>query len=239
MQQQPHYYNRQHIRKMIESLATVYNIPAERWYLTFGTAMVVHGLNTSTSDVDITLSEDDWKIMAKYHEVNTDTLGPIIELPGKVEIRPMETLMSDHVWTRLNHTMVPTKQSLHSAYTWLIENPIPGRDKLDADLKNLNKLDVVLESDKNEIEKQITQVLSTVMSDAVSMVIQLESSKLFELIGDDVHRTTIKDDSNDKWGVKVHPKAKSVEFWEINEIDMHGNVEIHSIRFDKQVGKVS
>ena len=77
------------------------------------------------------------------------------------------------------------------------------------------------------------------MSDAVSMIIQLESSKLFDLMGEDVYRTTIKDGSHSKWGVKVHPKAKSVEFWEINEIDMHGNVEIHSIKFDKQIGKAS
>lgn len=233
------HYSREKISRMIASLAMVYGIPAERWFLTYGTAMVVHGLSSSTGDIDITLGQEDWAAMSTYHDVNTDSLGPIIELPGKVEIRPMSTIMTTHEWCRRHSTMVATLESLRDAYEWMLVNPVDGRNKGEADRGNLNRVLMKIDAEKDKTAHQITQVLSTVMSDAVSMIVQLEASKLFDIMGDEVHRATIKDDSHSKWGVKVHPKAKAVEFWEISEIDMDGNVEIHSIKFDKRVGKAT
>lgn len=233
------HYSREKVTRMISSLAMVYGIPAERWFLTYGTAMVMHGLISSTGDIDITLGQEDWAAMSTYHDVNTDVLGPIIELPGKVEIRPMSTIMTEHEWCKRHSVMVATLESLHTAYQWMLDNPVTGRDKRNADFENLTRVMMQINANKDRTADQITQVLSTVMSDAVSMIVQLEASKLFDIMGDEVHRTTIKDDSHSKWGVKVHPKAKAIEFWEINEVDMYGNVEIHSIKFDKHVGKAT
>ena len=232
-----HHYNSKQIRKMVESLAMVYNIPVERWFLTYGTAMVVHGLSNGTGDIDISLNKEDWEVLNTYLDVDSDALGQIIELPGKIEIRSMESLMTEHTFIRLDGVMVPTLESLHHSYVWFTEHDVFGRDKRDADLRNINLLAMRINADKHRDSAHIAQVLSTVMADAVSMIIQLESSKMFDMMGDDCYRATIQDDSNAKWGVKVHPKAKAVEFWEINEIDMHGNAVIHSIKFDTRVGR--
>lgn len=231
------HYNRPKVRNIIESLATVYGIPVDRWFLTFGTAMVVHGLNTSTGDVDVTLGQEDWANFSQYHDVNTDTLGPIIELPGKIEVRPMLTLMTEHNFIRQHGVMVGDLRSLHQAYTWFQENPVTGRNKEGSDLNNINKLVMRINQDKQGIATEIEQGVNSVLQDAIAMVVELGSSKLFEKMGEDVYRTTVKDNNNSRWGVKVYPKAQSLEFWEISEVDMHSNVEKHVIKLSTSVGK--
>lgn len=176
------HYNSNKIRTVIESLANVYGIPMSRWHVTYGTAMVVHGLVPTTQDIDVSLNEEDWLELKRYCDVDSDALGKIIELPGKIEIRPLENIHHATTFVRWHGFMVADLESLHNAYRALVEVPFTHREKLEQDKKRVELLESTIRWKRMRGDEELRRDCDMVTDCAMDLVIQTNLAHTFSKV---------------------------------------------------------
>lgn len=208
-------YNSSKIRSVIEALACVYGINLSRWHVTYGTAMVMHGLATSSPDIDIGLNDEDWKTFSEYHTVITDELGPIIELPGKVEVRPLTTVHHPFMFVRKHGFMVADLVSLHAAYCLMIDTPLPGRDKREQDQDRVNILVTELNRLRMRGDVELRRDADMLAECAMDLIIQNNLSGVFAKVSEKhsehEYYGEIKDAARDTWAYMVNHKDPVIE----------------------------
>lgn len=206
-------YNSNKVRNIVESLATVYGIPMAHWHVTYGTALVVHGLTATTTDVDLSLNEEDWNELARYIDVDTDQLGPIIELPGKIEIRPLSNLPHPTTFVRNHGFMVADLESLYNAYRALVETPFTHRDKHNQDKARVILLETTINRKRMRGNEELRRDCDAVSESAMNLIIQTNFAKTFPKI--DEHGTQyfgeIKDAAKDTWSYMISHTEPVIE----------------------------
>jgi hypothetical protein len=230
-------YNASKVRKIVESLATVYGIDDSEFMLTYGTAMVMHGLCQTTDDMDITVNSTVFDKLRQWITPTTDALGEVIWMPGAIEIRPLSTLRTGSFFQRINHCQVQTLDSLLQAYRDLQADPIKDRSKCDEDLRKINVLVTEINRLNNETDAIVKRSGKIIAEEAQHLMIELAASRFFEKLEGPL-RLTIKDPINRKWTVTFNPADQSIEFYELDEVDMNGMVKHHKFIYSHEVKKV-
>lgn len=230
-------YTAAKIRNLIESLSLVYNIPQINWMLTYGTAMCVHGLVPNSGDIDITLATDDFNRVAEYIKPKHDETGPVIWMPGKVEIRPLSTLPSEHWFETVNHCRVATLESLLGAYQYLVDHPLPNRFKDGEDAQKIKQLTLEINRRGEKFNADLARDLTLAAEAVMDTGICFDLSQIWNKL-DEPRVVFVKDASNRKWDFTFDPTDMSVSFYPRDEVDMHSMVEKHKLVYSKTKERV-
>lgn len=207
------HYNSSKVKNIIESLATIYGIPMNRWHVTYGTALVMHDIVSTTTDVDLSLNEEDWVALTRYNDVDSDELGAIIELPGKIEIRPLENLKHVTTFVRNHGFMVADLESLCDAYRSLVETPFSHRDKHDQDKARLVLLEVAIHLRQQRGNEELRRDCDMVAECAMDLIIQTNLAKTFSKVAEhiDDYSGKIKDAAKDSWSYEISATEPVIE----------------------------
>jgi hypothetical protein len=227
-------YTAAQIRTMVESLGRVYDIPSHEFMLTHGTAMVVHGLRTTTKDMDITVNTTVFDKLVGYIGATTDIHGQVIWLPGAIEIRPLKTLRTPSFFENLNGCRVQSLQSLLETYQSLQAEPLPGRDKGAQDGTSIDLCVARLAREANEIARDVEMTIRSVGDDLITAIMTMGGTDIWAKINGTVS-TTIKDATHSKWHVTFNATERCVDIYEVSEIDMNGRVEGGRVSFTKRL----
>lgn len=229
-------YNASKVRRIVESLSTLYNIDASEFMLTYGTAMVMHGLCRTTDDMDITVNSTVFDQLRQWIAPTKDEKGEVIWMPGAIEIRPLTTLRTGSFFQRVNHCQVQTLDSLLASYRDLQADPIKNRSKCDEDLRKINLLVTEINRLSFEIGADVKRSAGIIGAEVQHLMIELVGSKLFEKL-DGPLSVSFKDTINRRWSVTYNPTDKSIEFYEVDEVDMNGMVLQHKFVYSHEVKK--
>lgn len=207
------HYNSNKIRTIIESLATIYGIPMSRWHVTYGTAMVVHGLVTTTQDIDVSLNEEDWIQFTQYCEVDSDSLGTIVSLPGKIEIRSLEYLPHETTFVRHHGFMVADLESLHNAYRSMVEVPLSHREKLEQDKARVVLLESTINWKRKRGDAELRRDCDMVTECAMDLVIGTNMAHTFSKVGlrNTDYFGEVKDSAKDTWSYMISHTEPVIE----------------------------
>ena len=126
--------NREDVIRIINEL----KLPKDKFVITSGSAMVLHGLREGTNDVDITVNKElfeyfeDKGYYVKYYKINENRTCVLIDLTYDVQIIRAEEIPSEYV-TIIDG--IPTQTVEH-----LLEFKLGlNRDKDQNDIKVLKK----------------------------------------------------------------------------------------------------
>lgn len=223
-------YDRSKIRNVLSSLATVYEIPAKNWMLTYGTAMVMHDLETATGDLDITVKMSDWDTLIQFHKPYNDALGPIIELPGKIEIRPIATLQPETVFVTIDGCRVADMPSLLGAYKSLLAQPLEGRNKMDKDFQRSVQLELRIEQLGQMHDIAFQREGDLIAEAAVDLIIYANLSKIMERVKERnrAYKGYFEDAGKVHWVYQIETDGKTIEVRDTND-GVNYRVQIEAI----------
>lgn len=230
-------YTAAKIRNLIESLALVYDIPQNNWMLTYGTAMCMHGLVPSSADLDVTLSTEDFNRVAEYIKPKHDETGPVIWMPGRVEIRPLTTLPSEHWFETVNHCRVATLESLVTAYRHVLNNPIPNRFKDGEDARKINVLTLEINRRGEKFNADLARDLKNAAEQVMDTGICFDLTQIWNKL-DGPRVVIIKDAGNRKWDFTFDPTDLSVSFYPREDVGPDNMVEKHKLVYSKTKERV-
>ena len=126
--------NKEQVIKVVKSL----NLPKDKYVITSGSAMVIHGLRKETNDVDITVNKELFEYYenkgyyVKYHKINENRSCVLIDLTEVIQLIKVEEIPKEYV---VYIDGIPTQTIEH-----LLEFKIGlNRDKDQKDISVLKK----------------------------------------------------------------------------------------------------
>lgn len=217
-----HRYDAGQIKSLVRSLALVYNIQPTDFIVSRESALVMHGIQQQCWDISLLVNPTVFATLTKYYDGRPEE----VKLPGNVTMRL--GVMVDSVVLNDSCSVL----SLHDLLNYYLAVE-------DIDDKSDDRADETILKIENEMERLsdvasdvAMRFIDTLADEAMCLIVQSELSGVLTKLNKD-HTTVIKDAAKRRWSVTFKPAKNMIELFEVDEVDMHGNVDIHQITINK------
>lgn len=217
-----HRYNTEQIKGLVGSLAMVYGIHPTDFIVTRESALVLHGIQERCWNISFLVDPTVFSVLTRYYDDPPEE----IRLPGDVTVRVGS--IKDHLVLN-DGCSVRSLQGLLDYYTAVEALDDKSEDGADGTILKIEKEIERLSDVASDVAMRF---IDTLADEAMCLIVQSELSGALTKLNKN-HTTTIKDGANRRWSVTFKPAQKLIELFEVDEVDMHGNVDIHQITINK------
>lgn len=217
-----HRYNAEQIKGLIGSLAMVYNIHPTDFIVTRESALVLHGIQQQCWDISFLVNPTVFATLTRYYDDQPEE----VKLPGNVTMR--RGAVSDPAVLNGCYSVL-SLQGLLSYYLAVEDIDDKSDDRAEETIIKIENEMERLSDDASDVAMRFIDVIA---DEAMHLIIQSELSGVLTKLNKD-HTTVIKDAANRRWSVTFKPAKSMIELFEVDEVDMHGNVDIHQITINK------
>lgn len=215
-------YSAEQVVKMVGSLAMVYNIHPSDLVVIRESALVLHGIKERCYDISLALNPMLFNTLAKYFPEVPES----IKLPGSVTIYKAQPNGKE---VFMGGCSIQSMEDLFSYY--MAVSPEEGATDESVE-ETILAIENEMERLSNVSSKDALRYCDQLADEAMCLIVQSELSGVLNKLKQN-HTTVIKDATKRRWSVTFKPAQKMIELFEVDEVDMHGNVDIHQITIDK------
>lgn len=135
--------NKEHFKSLYKLTVMRLGETPENVVVSAGGALLMFGLREETSDIDLDVSEETFKRFEHFGELEYFGDKKIINLDNLIALHQME---GDVEVVEIEGVFVYSVESLISFKKKLINNPLRKKEKIEQDLSDLSKLEILLKS---------------------------------------------------------------------------------------------